>query len=70
MQIIKDKANHCENTVMEITRDIKSLDGTKKNLSSCMSLLKRIHLSVNSLDYIKGLSNRKQYASVADILRV
>jgi hypothetical protein len=63
-------ATQCETTVMEITRDIKSLDGTKKNLSSCMSLLKRVHLSVNALEHNKGLMNRKQYSSVADILRV
>ncbi|KAJ3363776.1 Vacuolar protein sorting-associated protein 53 [Kappamyces sp. JEL0680] len=70
VQVIKEKASHSENTVMEITRDIKSLDETKLNLTQSMNLLKRIHLTVNALEYVKGLSNRKQYGNVAEILSV
>lgn len=56
--------------MFEITRDIKSLDSTKKNLTLTANLLKRIHLAANSLEFIKGLSNRKQYGSIAEILKV
>lgn len=51
IQIIKTKAAQCEKTVVEITRDIKSLDETKKNLSSAMTLIKRIHLTGTSFIY-------------------
>lgn len=50
IKVIETKAEQCEKTVVEITRDIKSLDNRKHCLTLSMSLLKRIHLTSSTLN--------------------
>lgn len=56
--------------VDEITREIQILDTTKRNLKKSIIALKRIHLVVNSLDYLQGLLTRKQFKKISEILVV
>jgi prefoldin subunit 5 len=41
---IQEKAQHAEQTVQDITQDIKSLDCAKKNLTTSVTVLKRLQM--------------------------
>lgn len=77
IRAIKTKAKQSEDLVNEMTsgirytyQDITSLDITKKNLATSISMLKRIHLIVNAMDQLKSFSNRKLYIETAELLNV
>ena len=65
---IKENALQSEVMVHEITRDIKSLDTAKRNLSNSVQLLKRLELIVNSIEQLKAYSSKKQYIETAQLL--
>ncbi|KAJ3069494.1 Vacuolar protein sorting-associated protein 53 [Quaeritorhiza haematococci] len=67
---IKDRANESEQMVQEITRDIKALDQSKKNLTLSVTVLKRLQMLVSAIDQLKVMSSRKQYAETAQLLQV
>lgn len=50
---IKDKAEQSEETVKEITRDIKQLDFAKRNLTSSITALNHLHMLVGGVDSLK-----------------
>ncbi|KAJ3194380.1 Vacuolar protein sorting-associated protein 53 [Irineochytrium annulatum] len=67
--VIRVKAKESEELVHEITRDIKTLDQGKKNLLRSVGTLKRLHVLVATLEYMKGLMQRRQYVEVADLFK-
>jgi DNA repair exonuclease SbcCD ATPase subunit len=50
---IKSKAEHSERMVLEICRDIQSLDHAKRNLQTTITALKRLHMLVTAVEQLK-----------------
>ncbi|KAI9012778.1 Vps53-like protein [Gaertneriomyces semiglobifer] len=67
---IKEQAADSERMVQEITRDIKSLDHAKKNLTSSVVILRRLQMIVSAVDQLRNLSSRKQYLETAQLVQV
>ncbi|EAL64485.1 Vps53-like domain-containing protein [Dictyostelium discoideum AX4] len=65
---IKSKANQSEQMVTEICKDIKSLDYAKKNLTTAITTLKRLHMMVMGVEQLKEMVDKKQYGTVAKLL--
>ncbi|XP_011495471.1 PREDICTED: vacuolar protein sorting-associated protein 53 homolog [Ceratosolen solmsi marchali] len=61
---IKSKAEQSEETVKEITRDIKQLDFAKKNLTSSIITLNHLHMLVDGVETLKDLTRKKQYGEI------
>ncbi|XP_015124851.1 vacuolar protein sorting-associated protein 53 homolog [Diachasma alloeum] len=61
---IKDKAEQSEETVKEITRDIKQLDFAKRNLTASITSLNKLHVLVGEVDSLKSLTQKKQYGEI------
>ncbi|EGG24571.1 Vps53-like domain-containing protein [Cavenderia fasciculata] len=65
---IKSKAIKSEQMVTEICKDIKSLDCAKKNLTTAITTLKRLHMMVTGTKQLKEMVDLKQYGRVANLL--
>ncbi|KAF2075222.1 hypothetical protein CYY_003483 [Polysphondylium violaceum] len=65
---IKSKAIQSEQMVTEICKDIKSLDYAKKNLTTAITTLKRLHMMVMGVEQLKHMVDDKQYSAVAHLL--
>lgn len=50
---IKSQAEESEDTVREITRDIKQLDIAKKNLTTAITTLNHLHMLVSGIDTLQ-----------------
>lgn len=50
---IKSQAEESEDTVREITRDIKQLDAAKKNLTVAITTLNHLHMLVSGVETLK-----------------
>ncbi|KAL7305980.1 hypothetical protein TKK_0001450 [Trichogramma kaykai] len=61
---IKRMAEESEETVKEITRDIKQLDFAKKNLTVSITTLNHLHMLVEGVETLKDLTKRKQYKEI------
>ncbi|KAJ3044469.1 Vacuolar protein sorting-associated protein 53 [Rhizophlyctis rosea] len=67
---IREKAAQSEKMVQEITKDIKSLDQAKNNLTVSVIVLKRLHMLVSAVDQLRGAVTRRQYTDAAQLLQV
>ncbi|KYQ90916.1 Vps53-like domain-containing protein [Tieghemostelium lacteum] len=65
---IKSKAIQSEQIVTEICKDIKTLDYAKKNLTTAITTLKKLHMMVLGVEQLKDMAEKKQYATVAKLL--
>lgn len=65
---IQEKARLVEQGVSEMTRDIKKLDVTKKNLTSTMTIIKRLQMLMTAFDQLQKLASGKKYAETASLL--
>lgn len=54
---IKSQAEESEDTVREITRDIKQLDIAKKNLTTAITTLNHLHMLVSGIDTLQLVSS-------------
>ncbi|KAL1129412.1 hypothetical protein AAG570_013939 [Ranatra chinensis] len=61
---IKLKAEQSEETVREITRDIKQLDCAKRNLTAAITTLNHLHMLVAGVDTLKTLTAKRQYGEI------
>ncbi|XP_075232091.1 vacuolar protein sorting 53 [Lycorma delicatula] len=61
---IKAKAERSEETVREITQDIKQLDCAKRNLTSAITTLNHLHMLVGGVDSLKMLTKKRQYGEI------
>ncbi|KAJ3413185.1 Vacuolar protein sorting-associated protein 53 [Chytridiales sp. JEL 0842] len=66
---IRVKATASETLVQDITRDIKSLDQSKKNLLHSIAVLKKLQLFASSLEHIKIMSQRRKYIETGQLLK-
>lgn len=66
---VRERAIRTEETITEMTADIKRLDNTKKNLTLSMTALKRLQMLTTAYDQLRGLSNSRQYRECAQLLQ-
>eukprot|EP01132_Coremiostelium_polycephalum_P002712 gene2712-3365_t len=66
---IKSKAIQSEKMVTEICKDIKSLDYAKRNLTTAITTLKRLHMMVMGVEQLREMVDKKQYDTVANLLQ-
>jgi hypothetical protein len=66
---IKHKAEQSERMVEEVTRDIKSLDFAKKNLTASITTLKRLNMLVTGVAQLRSMAAKKQYREVGALLQ-
>jgi hypothetical protein len=67
---IKEKASDSEKIVSDITRDIKKLDYGKKNLTTSITVLRRLQMLISTMDQLRGMASRKQFTQVSQLLQV
>lgn len=65
---MKNQAKKSEQTVNEITCDIKQLDNAKRNLTSAVTMLNNLHILVESVEKLKEIYNKNEYRQAASIL--
>ncbi|EGD75791.1 hypothetical protein PTSG_07909 [Salpingoeca rosetta] len=65
---IRTKAETSEKMVQEITRDIKSLDNAKRNLTTSITTLNHLHMLVGGVDTLESMTKRRQYHDAANLL--
>lgn len=65
---MKSQAKKSEQTVNEITCDIKQLDNAKRNLTSAVTMLNNLHILVESVEKLEEIYKKNEYRQVASIL--
>eukprot|EP00051_Salpingoeca_urceolata_P027977 m.484296 g.484296 ORF g.484296 m.484296 type:complete len:850 (+) comp23287_c0_seq1:244-2793(+) len=65
---IRAKAEYSEQMVQEITRDIKSLDYAKKNLTASITTLNHLRMLVGGVESLHVMAKKKQYKDAANLL--
>ena len=65
---VRARALETEKTITEMTADIKRLDGTKRNLTSSMTALKRLQMLTTAYEQLRGLGKTRQYRECAQLL--
>ncbi len=66
---IKEKAQRSERMVEEVTRDIRSLDYAKKNLTASITTLKRLNMLVTGVAQLRAMAGKRQYREVGALLQ-
>ncbi|XP_050438250.1 vacuolar protein sorting-associated protein 53 homolog [Adelges cooleyi] len=61
---IKQKAEHSEEVVKEITIDIEQLDCAKKNLTTSITTLNNLHMLVSGIESLRGLTSNRKYGEI------
>ncbi|KAJ3021483.1 Vacuolar protein sorting-associated protein 53 [Thoreauomyces humboldtii] len=67
---IKEQAAASERMVQEITRDIKSLDHAKRNLTSSVTVFRRLQMLVSAVEQLRAVTAKKQYMEAAQLVQV
>ncbi|XP_037068256.1 vacuolar protein sorting-associated protein 53 homolog [Pollicipes pollicipes] len=65
---IKGRAELSEQTVKEITRDIKQLDQGKRNLTATVTTLNHLHMLAGGVDTLQSQICQRQYSDIAMLL--
>ncbi|KAL8739457.1 MAG: hypothetical protein Q9190_007742 [Brigantiaea leucoxantha] len=66
---VRERAIETEETITEMTADIKRLDNTKRNLTLSMTALKRLQMLTTAYEQLRGLSSTRQYKECAQLLQ-
>ncbi|MCJ1397027.1 Vacuolar protein sorting-associated protein 53 [Xylographa trunciseda] len=69
IESVRERAMHTEQTITEMTADIKRLDNTKRNLTLSMTALKRLQMLTTAYEQLQGLSSSRQYRECAQLLQ-
>ncbi|MCJ1393835.1 Vacuolar protein sorting-associated protein 53 [Xylographa bjoerkii] len=69
IESVRERAMHTEQTITEMTSDIKRLDNTKRNLTLSMTALKRLQMLTTAYEQLRGLSSSRQYRECAQLLQ-
>ena len=69
MEGVRRRALETEESITQMTADIKRLDNTKKNLALSMTALKRLQMLTTAYEQLKGLSSSRQYRECAQLLQ-
>ncbi|KAL7269840.1 Vacuolar protein sorting-associated protein 53 [Rhizina undulata] len=65
---VRERAIRTEEAITAMTRDIKKLDSTKRNLTVSMTVLKRLQMLTTAYEQLKSLSKTRQYRECASLL--
>ncbi|KAJ5503606.1 hypothetical protein N7463_006480 [Penicillium fimorum] len=66
---VRERAMKTEQSITEMTADIKQLDNAKKNLTLSMTALKRLQMLTTAYDQLQALSRTRQYGECAQLLQ-
>ncbi|KAK2747533.1 Vacuolar protein sorting-associated protein 53 [Myotisia sp. PD_48] len=66
---VRERALKTEQTITEMTADIKQLDNAKRNLTLSMTTLKRLQMLTTAYEQLKALSKTRQYRDCAQLLQ-
>ncbi|KAI9784149.1 MAG: Vacuolar protein sorting-associated protein 53 [Geoglossum umbratile] len=66
---VQERATQTEQSIAEMTADIKRLDQTKRNLTLSMTALKRLQMLTTAFEQLKGLSKSRQYRECGQLLQ-
>lgn len=66
---VRDRAWTTEQSITEMTADIKQLDNAKRNLTQSMTALKRLQMLTTAYDQLRALSRTRQYRDCAQLLQ-
>jgi hypothetical protein len=66
---VRVRAEQTELSIADMTADIKRLDGTKRNLTSSMTALKRLQMLTTAYEQLQGLGKTRQYRECAQLLQ-
>ncbi|KAF2636336.1 hypothetical protein P280DRAFT_510570 [Massarina eburnea CBS 473.64] len=69
IESVRERAMQTEQTITEMTADIKRLDNTKRNLTLSMTALKRLQMLTTAYEQLRGLSKSRQYRECAQLLQ-
>jgi len=69
IESVRERAMQTEQTITDMTADIKRLDGTKKNLTLSMTALKRLQMLTTAYEQLRSLSKARQYRECAQLLQ-
>lgn len=68
VEATQEKASAVEERVSDLTKDIRKLDVTKKNLTATMTIIKRLQMLMTAFDQLQKLASGKKYAETASLL--
>lgn len=66
---VRERAVKTEETITEMTAEIKQLDRTKKNLTLSMTALKRLQMLTTAYEQLRALRQSRQYRECAQLLQ-
>lgn len=69
IESVRERAMQTEQTITEMTADIKRLDNTKRNLTLSMTALKRLQMLTTAYEQLRSLSKSRQYKDCASLLQ-
>ena len=69
IESVRGRAIQTEETITEMTADIKQLDNAKRNLTLSMTALKRLQMLTTAYEQLRGLSASRQYRECAQLLQ-
>jgi chromosome segregation ATPase len=69
IESVRERAVQTEQTITEMTADIKRLDNTKRNLTLSMTALKRLQMLTTAYEQLRSLSKTRQYRECAQLLQ-
>lgn len=69
VESLRERATQTEQTITEMTADIKRLDSTKRNLTVSMTALKRLQMLATAYEQLRGLAKSRQYRECAQLLQ-
>lgn len=69
IESVRTRAIETEQTITNMTADIKRLDGTKRNLTLSMTALKRLQMLTTAYEQLRSLAKTRQYRECASLLQ-
>jgi hypothetical protein len=69
IESVRTRAIATEQTITNMTADIKRLDNTKRNLTLSMTALKRLQMLTTAYEQLRGLARSRQYRECASLLQ-
>lgn len=69
VETVRERAVRTEQSITEMTADIKKLDSTKRNLTLSMTALKRLQMLTTAYEQLRGLAKTRQYRECAQLLQ-
>jgi hypothetical protein len=69
IESVRARALQTEQTITDMTADIKRLDNTKRNLTLSMTALKRLQMLTTAYEQLRSLSRSRQYRECAQLLQ-